>query len=201
MTDSNSYDIVEKFRLEDAAATRELYDMFYRPLCYYADSIVHQRQEAEDIVVESFLKLLKKRQDFEDIADIKSFLYTATRNACIDYLRKQKRHRQSESEILYLSEQISSPGDTLLINTEVLHLLYQEIERLPPQCALVFKLLFFQRLTTDETAAQLGISTKTVLNQKGKAIQLLRKAFLQKGMLAVPGILLALQDIAPFWKG
>ena len=180
---SDSHNIIEKFRRQDAAATRQLYDIFYRPLCYYAETIAHQRQEAEDIVVESFLKLLKKREDFQTIGEIRSFLYTATRNACIDHLRKQKRHERSHDEIVYLSEQAISPDDTDNINAEVLAALYREIENLPPQCAEVFKLLFFQRLTTDQAALRLNISTKTVLNQKGKAIQLLRKAFLQRGML------------------
>ena len=198
MTDSNSFDIIEKFRRGDAVATKALFDMFYRRLCYYAESILHQRQEAEDIVVESFLKLMRKRDDFEHTGDIKSFLYTATRNACIDYLRKQKRHRQSENEIQYLSEQSASTEDIQLINAEVLATLHQEIERLPPQCAQVFKLMFFQQLTTDQVAKQLSISPKTVLNQKGKAILLLRKAFLQKGMLSLLGIMIALQESSSF---
>lgn len=200
MTDSNSFDIIEKFHRGDAVATRALFDMFYHRLCYYAESIIHQRQEAEDIVVEGFLKLLKKREDFEDTGDIKSFLYTATRNACIDYLRKQKRHRQSEIEIQYLSEQTSSTEDIHLINAEVMATLYEEIERLPPQCAQIFKLMFFQRLTTDQVAKQLSISPKTVLNQKGKAIQLLRKAFLQQRMFTLLGLMIALQDSSSLWK-
>ncbi|MFT3747029.1 MAG: RNA polymerase sigma-70 factor [Agriterribacter sp.] len=180
---SNTDHIIEQFRREDDGATRYIYNSFYRSLCYYAQSILHNKQEAEDIVVDVFVKLLHKRNDFYDIKDIKSFLYTATRNACIDFLRKQKRHGHSHNEIAYLTKPAVFSDDIDIVNAEVLATLYQEIENLPTQCGAVFKLLFFQRLTTEEAAAQLNISSKTVLNQKGKAIQLLRKAFLQKGML------------------
>lgn len=200
MTDSNSYNIIEKFCSGEAEAARSLFDMFYRPLCYYAESIVRQRQEAEDIVVESFLKLLRKREDFVHTGEIKSFLYTATRNACIDYLRKRKRQLQSETEIKYLSQQTSAAEDILLINAEVMATLFQEVEKLPPQCAEVFKLMFFQQLTTDQVAKQLSITTKTVLNQKGRAIQLLRKSFLQQGMLTALGIMLVLQESPSLWS-
>lgn len=181
----NDSDIVAGFRQNDAAATRKLYNWFYRPLCYYAEKIIHNKPEAEDIVVETFLKLLQKRNDFDHLSEIKSFLYTATRNACIDFHRKQKRHQKSQNEILYLAGQPEALDSLDLINVEVLAALYREIEQLPPQCAQVFKLLFFQRLTTEQVAIQLNISSKTVLNQKGKALQLLRKAFLQKGMLSL----------------
>lgn len=181
--DFNINHIIEQFRREDNGATRYIYNRYYRSLCFYAQSILHNKQEAEDIVVDAFVKLLRKRNDFYHIKDIKSFLYTATRNACIDFLRKQKRHEHSHDEIEYLSEQLFFPDEIDIINAEVLETLYREIENLPSQCGAVFKLLFFQRLTTGQAAVQLNISTKTVLNQKGKAIQLLRKVFLQKGML------------------
>ena len=78
--------------------------------------------------------------------------------------------------------------------------LFQEVEKLPPQCAEVFKLMFFQQLTTDQVAKQLSITTKTVLNQKGRAIQLLRKSFLQQGMLTALGIMLVLQESPSLWS-
>ncbi len=181
---SNDSDIVAGLLRNEAAAIRQLYDWFYRPLCYYAERIIHDKPEAEDIVVETFLKLLQKRNDFGRLAEIKAFLYTATRNACIDFYRREKRHQRSEEELAYLSGQPDASDELERINAEVLAMLYREIENLPAACAGVFKLLFFQRLTTDEAAARLNISSKTVLNQKGRALQLLRKAFLQKGMLA-----------------
>ncbi|MFT4016738.1 MAG: RNA polymerase sigma-70 factor [Agriterribacter sp.] len=192
--DANIDHIIELFRREDEGATRYIYNSFYRSLCYYAQSILHNNQEAEDIVVDAFIKLLHKRKDFYHIKDIKSFLYTATRNACIDFLRKQKRHEHSHNEIEYLTAQAVFPDDIDIVNAEVLATLYREIENLPPQCGAVFKLLFFQRLSTEETAKQLNISAKTVLNQKGKAIQLLRKAFLQKGMLPLLAAIAGIAD-------
>lgn len=180
----DDHDFVALFHNQEINSVRKLYDAFYRPLCYYAEKIVNNQQEAEDIVVESFLKLIRKRHDFEKLSEIKSFLYTATKNAAIDYLRKIKRQQLAQSELLYLSE-LNLNDDLEMIDTEVLAILYREIENLPAQCAAVFKLLFFQRLSANEVALQLNITSKTVLNQKGKAIKLLRKTFLEKGMLSM----------------
>ena len=185
-------DLVELFRKQDMAGTRRLYDLYYRPLCYYTEKIVKNSQEAEDIVVETFLKLINKREDFEKLSEIRSFLYTAARNASIDYLRKIKRQHQSHLELLYFSDPVFN-DELEIINTQVLSVLYQEIENLPTQCAAVFKLLFFQRLSANEIAAQMNISSKTVLNQKGKAIQLLRKSFADKGLLSLISVLALLR--------
>ncbi|MCC6290397.1 MAG: RNA polymerase sigma-70 factor [Chitinophagaceae bacterium] len=193
--DLNSNNIIELFHRKDEGATRYIYNSFYRSLCYYAQGILHNNQEAEDIVVDAFVKLLHKRKDFYQIKDIKAFLYTATRNACIDFLRKQKRHEYLHNEIEYLTAHAMVADDMDIVNAEVLATLYREIENLPTQCSAVFKLLFFQRLTTGQAATQLNISAKTVLNQKGKAIQLLRKAFLQKGMLPLLAIAIGVAEI------
>ena len=184
--------IIEEFRRQDAGADRKLYDRFYHALCYYAEGIVQQRQEAEDTVVESFIKLFGKRKDFQNMAQVRAFLYTSTRNACIDFLRKQKRREQSRLELAFLADQSALNDETDLVNAEVLAALFREIQHLPPQCGEVFNLLFFQQLSTEQAAEQLQISPKTVLNQKGKAIQLLRKAFLQKGLLSALAILVVL---------
>lgn len=184
----DDHDFVGLFREQDPISIRKLYDAFYRPLCYYTEKIVENQHEAEDIVVEAFIKLIRKRNDFSKLSEIKAFLYTATKNAAIDYLRKMKRHELAKSEILYINGMLLF-DDAEVVNAEVLGILYQEIENLPPQCAAVFKLLFFQRLSTSEIALQLNITNKTVLNQKGKAIKQLRKVFLNRGMLAVVAIL------------
>ena len=126
------------------------------------------------------------------MAQVRAFLYTSTRNACIDFLRKQKRREQSRLELAFLADQSALNDETDLVNAEVLAALFREIQHLPPQCGEVFKLLFFQQLSTEQAAEQLQISPKTVLNQKGKAIQLLRKAFLQKGLLSALAILVVL---------
>lgn len=182
--------LISAFRAGDTYAIRRIYDLFYRPLCYYAEKLVGQKQQAEDIVIDVFIKLLNKKTDFSNLRDIKSFLYTATRNSSIDYLRSEKRHHGSHQEILYISEHTAPAADLHAIQAEVMQELYREIENLPPQCGQVFKMILFGGYSTEQIASELQISVKTVLNQKSRAIKQLRMALLKKDMLPALFILL-----------
>jgi DNA-directed RNA polymerase specialized sigma subunit, sigma24 homolog len=64
-----------------------------------------------------------------------------------------------------------------LVEVELLKNVYKAVEQLPPMCKAVFKELYFRQSTTKEAAARLGISERNVLNQKARAISLLRGIF------------------------
>nr|WP_162988786.1 RNA polymerase sigma-70 factor [Pedobacter schmidteae] len=171
---TNNNDIINGFRNAEEAACRQLYALHYRPLCYFAQKLVYNKEEAEDIVVDTFLKLLKKKNDFDNLPDVKSFLYLAVRNACFDFLRKLKTRDKANKEIEYLSEPDELFGKDEMITAKVLQVIYAEVENLPGQCKQVFKSIFIEGKSTGVVASEMGISTQTVLNQKTKALQKLR---------------------------
>ncbi|HRI40259.1 MAG TPA: sigma-70 family RNA polymerase sigma factor, partial [Bacteroidia bacterium] len=59
------------------------------------------------------------------------------------------------------------------------------IEKLPEQCRLIFRLSRFEELKYAEIAEQLGISVKTVENQMGKALRILRNELQEYLVLAI----------------
>ena len=65
-----------------------------------------------------------------------------------------------------------------MIEGELLRKIYPMIETLPNKCKIIFKLIYFEDHSTDEVAQKLHISPRNVLNQKARAIQLLKKKLL-----------------------
>lgn len=63
-----------------------IFQQYYRPLCLYATHYLHDIDEAEDVVQDCFVKLISRNIMPENI---KAFLYTSVRNACIDRMRRQ----------------------------------------------------------------------------------------------------------------
>ena len=63
--------------------------------------------------------------------------------------------------------------------------IYKAIEKLPEQCRLIFRLSRFEELKYAEIAEQLGISVKTVENQMGKALRILRNELQEYLVLAI----------------
>jgi RNA polymerase sigma-70 factor (ECF subfamily) len=59
--------------------------------------------------------------------------------------------------------------------TELETRIHLAMDKLPEQCRLVFKLSRFEELKYGEIAEQLNISVKTVENQMGKALRIMRE--------------------------
>lgn len=174
------------FREGDIRAFQRVFEQFYPSLCYFAERLIDDREEAEDIVLELFTKLWQRKEHFETLANIKAFLYISTRNTCLNFLQYRQRKSVSQKELEYLSEREGPVAfDFELINAEVMQAIHRQVEELPRQCREIFKLIFFQGLSTAEIADRLGISTKTVLNQKLKAISLIRTELLKRKLFMV----------------
>ena len=80
-----------------------LFDTEESPLLRYAYGMVARREVAEEIVQDGFLKL---HQHWEDITTPRAWLYRATRNLCLNHLRKHKRETLTEE-----SDHNPSPND------------------------------------------------------------------------------------------
>jgi RNA polymerase sigma-70 factor (ECF subfamily) len=172
-------DFIEAFKHGDSEAFSCLYRQHHQSLTHYSHQLINHEQQAEEIVTDVFIKLLRKRKDFTCTQDIKSFLYVTTRNACYDYLRCKKHTEPEHGEMLDLAGE-SAPGeDKDQAKARVLQAIYEEIEHLPVQCRQVFKNIFFDGLGTEQIAAALKISSQAVLEQKNRALTLLRLSLLK----------------------
>lgn len=181
---------INEFRMGNSNALNYVFDLHYRALCYFAECIVKDRQEAEDIAVSSFIKIWQKHADFETAQNIKAFLFISTKNACLDYLKHFKRQSLAQKEYF---KHLSEEEDYILnylIEAEFLQILNEEIEDLPEKCRAVLKLIYIDGLKTNEIAQQLTLSVKTVRNHKARAVSLLHSALLKRNLL--PMILLSL---------
>jgi len=175
--------IIGALKQRDAKAFAFLFKLHYRSLCYFAEKLLNDRQEAEDIVADKFMKLWSKHADFESFAAIKAFLYISTRNGCLDFLKYAKRLSASQKELAYLSENKEDEILHLMMEAELLQELAKEIEILPRTPRRIFELIFFDGLDSNEVSQQLGLSIKTVRNEKARAVNLIKASFLKRKLL------------------
>ena len=166
---------IDRFRAGDREEFKRVYDSCYDGLYIFAYNMVRKETEAQDITTETFIKLWRLRANFESLNNIRAFLYVTSRNACIDYLRFLQKQRSAHKEILYM-EEMSGEMRNEMINAEVLGALAQQIKSLPGKCRKIFELIYVNNLTTAEVAAKMGVSNQNVLNQKARAIHLLRSS-------------------------
>ncbi|MDF2189606.1 sigma-70 family RNA polymerase sigma factor [Paraflavitalea sp. CAU 1676] len=162
------------FREGKHDAFRKVFNEHHRSLYYLATKMGLEREEAEDIVSDSFTKLWHGRSSFSNEEHIKGFLVTTTRNACLNLVSQKKRRHLSHNELSYILADHEEDFFRKMVESELLRKLYPHIEQLPKKCKAVFKQIYLEGASTEEAAERLGISTRNVLNQKARAIQLLK---------------------------
>jgi RNA polymerase sigma-70 factor (ECF subfamily) len=187
-TISNDAELLDCLKRGDALAFDHVYSLYFKPLCYFAEKITGDSASAEDIATESFVKLLQKNPDFETLWHLKSFLYTSTRNACLDLLRMRKRHDQTHSEIKYLAQLSEEATESAVIMAEVLQAIYTAIDHLPDKCKGVVKLALIEGLDNEQIAAETGMTYQTVRNYKSEGIKLLRLSLFKNSGLSSTAI-------------
>jgi RNA polymerase sigma-70 factor (family 1) len=171
---SSDPEIVGAIRRGDEQAFEQTFRSFYPRLCNYACTLLKDEEESEEVVQTVFLTIWEKREDLEITLSLKSYLYRAVHNHCLN------RFKHASVREVYREHTLNFSAHSYESVTEVIHAneLEDRIEKavstLPEQCQKAFRLSRFEELKYQEIADQLGISIKTVENQIGKALKILR---------------------------
>ena len=176
--------LIAQFTRGDTEAFTAIYNTYYPTLYSFVKKFIPEREDAEDITADIFVKLWRMHANFDNIKNIEAFLYITARNACLDFLRQLKRRNEKQKELLYVL--LQEPAEGMLpedIKAEVLAAILEEIEKLPPSCRNVFKMAYLQGLSNSDIASSLGINNQSVRNHKLRAVKLLRLALLNRNMV------------------
>ena len=141
-----------------------LFRLHYKPLCMFALHYLEDIEAAEDAVQEVFIKFWESGAE---AASGKSYLYTMTRNRCIDVLRRSGREVPLSGGDALSDEQISE-------RSELEARLWEAVGRLPKRRRELLLMSKRDGLKYEEIAARTGLSVNTVHNQISRALKSLR---------------------------
>lgn len=163
--------LLSRIAESDVKALESLFDQYYRPLCRFAFFLTKRHDLAEEIVADVFVSLWNKREHIKITQNVRSYLFSATRNTAINYLKRETRDNSQLPEDLF--EAHDNPSELLLFQ-ELESQLFRIINLLPNKRKEIFQLSRFEGLSYHEIATTLCISVKTVENQIGKALKQLK---------------------------
>lgn len=147
--------------------------------------MILSKEDAQDIVGDSFVKLWKLHENFASMQKIKAFLYITTKHACLNFIKQSERNARNHSELVHTLPKKEDHVLTEITKAEVLREVHAAIESLPPQCRKIVRMSFVQGMKNDEIAAELRLSVNTVKNQKARAITLLKMKLLTTNLLVL----------------
>lgn len=159
---------------DPAAFTEQLFKAFYAPLGAVVYRVVPDRAVVEDILQDVFLRLW---QGIEALPTIDSYRAYLTRMALNAALRHQQRAQRQVAwdDVLPTATPVAPDALADLHAAEAADAVAAALALLPPQCRVVFELSRYEELSYQQIAEALEVSPKTVENQMGKALRILRR--------------------------
>ncbi len=133
------------------------------PLRAYVLKLVRDPFEAEDLVQETFVRALRRRETLRDPARMSTWLYTIATNLCRDHFRKRSRTPRTMPLDEERAESTGTPRlDLLLEREEMSHCVRGYLEALPDHYRAIILLKDVEGMSNPEIARMLGTSTGNV---------------------------------------
>lgn len=189
-------DLLSQLRTGGEEAFETLWRSYYKRVLFFCRRYLPE-SEAQDITTEVFVSLWNRRTELTSTGKISTYLFVAARNRCYNAQRDHHSHSKHLLNIANLQE--SDDNELFLeeVRGQLIKLINEQVNKLPEKMRQVFLLSFEEGLKPSEIAERLGVSVKTVKNQKISAIKML-KAILQNHPLGA--VLFFLLDIDGFIK-
>jgi len=158
----------------DEAAFEEIFKSHFKRLHSYAFTILKDKAEAEEIVQQVFFKLWERTQTQSFTGSLNAYLYRAVHNESLNFLKHRQVRANHQLQVAYSMKQQTSDSDKKVVAAELEKHIHTALNELPEQCRTIFQMSRFDELKYIEIADKLGLSVKTVENQMGKALKLMR---------------------------
>lgn len=185
MTETKSNkDLLMLLKKGDVIAFDNIYAIYSKRLYGFVLRYVKQKEDAEGIVQEVFIKIWETRNKIDIYSSFDSFIFTIAYNTTINLLRKRISEHKYHDRLK--SVQQITEADEIIdeiyfkeINTQLQLLL----DKLTPRQKEIFQLSRDKGLTHEEIAKKLDISVNTVKNHMVSTLAFI-KSHIDKGLIA-----------------
>lgn len=157
----------------------ELYSKYHQDVFQFLFYMVKNREQAEDLVQEVYIRVLKSYKRFEGKSSEKTWLFSIARNVAIDSFRKQKGWKQRIIEKFdWTTQQVKDDQlipEEIALQKEEYQYIYQCLDHCTVDQRMVIIMRYIQELSISETAEALGWTESKVKTTQHRALKVLKK--------------------------
>ncbi|MEM6784226.1 MAG: RNA polymerase sigma factor [Bacteroidota bacterium] len=164
--------LIEAFQRGDEFAFVSLYNRYKAPVFGFCAKLLLDREAAEDVMQESFLRVYENRDRLLNAGAFRSWLFTIARNQCLNHLRTRGRTRPFPEHAPEPPAPSRETPFRHLLKAEQVDLVNRFLGELSPEYREVIVLREYQNLSYDEIAA---VTRNTVSSVKSRLFKARRK--------------------------
>lgn len=175
MTDEQIMEAVKNGDLQQASV---LFDRFHKRIFNFLARMATDRDTAEDLTQNVFLRMLKYRHSYKPEMKFQAWIYQMARNAFADHYQKQKQRMPVKMEVEKLTDHLPDPMDALEQEENEKRLI-RALAQLPDDYRELLVLTRFQHLKYEEVAGFLDMTVANVKVKVHRAIGQLRQNYFE----------------------
>ncbi len=174
--DEDIYTLVERIKKADREAFMTVTNLYQKKVFLLAFSFFRNKEDALDIVQETFLRLYQRVNLFRKGQNFQNWLLQIAKNLCIDYYRKnysRSKDYDREKPIEEMNLALQNERDPYF-SSDLKGIFSACLKKLATKQRLIFVMKHYNQLEYQEIAQILGISLGTVKSLHFKAVQNMR---------------------------
>ena len=186
----NDRELLGRYRAGDSSAMSQLVERHSRRVRDYIRMMVKDRDLAEDIFQDTFIKVVRVIDEgrYVDNGKFLSWVLRIAHNQVIDYFRSQKQNKAiSESDagydVLGTLRFAEKTVEDRLVGEQIERDVRALVELLPAEQREVVRMRYYHNLSFKEIAEQTGVSINTALGRMRSALINLRRLIQEKKMV------------------
>jgi RNA polymerase sigma-70 factor (ECF subfamily) len=179
--DNSAAALAAELDLGSSADFRSIVELYSARLYRLAYRMTANRQDAEDLVQETFLRAYRSRARFQARAGVGTWLHRICTNAALDLLRRHRARPQTalsadgESDPAELLPGAQPSPERLLLSAEASRRIGTALNHLTPVERAAFVLRHYEQLSIEEIGAALGLRTSATKNTIFRGVRKLRQ--------------------------
>lgn len=178
-------ELARKIKAGEKTAFQEIFERYAPRIYQFSLSYLKSKADAEELVQDVFLKIWEKREMLDVSKNIKAFIFKVAVNTIYDFIRRKNIENAFSDFARANFETVSDNTWHTVIYDEMTANLKELVAKLPDQQQKIFQLSREEGLTSEEIAAKLNLSKRTVENHLYRAISFLKENFKRDSFISV----------------
>ena len=174
LADTLQKELIVGLKKGDEVAFNELYNAYSKPMYLKVLRMVKNKDVADELVQELFIKLWDNRRKINLEKSFQSFMYTIAQNLVYNYFRKVASDNNMIESLLLRGVDYDPGAEEILLNKEANALLQQAIDQLSPQRKQAFKLCKIEGRSYEEASQIMGVSVATINSHITQSLQTIK---------------------------
>lgn len=178
-------ELVILYNKGDKMAVQYLFDKYHSYLFKIAYNLIHNSDEAEDLLQDTYLKIIQNFKKYKTQNYFKQWIIKILKNNIINFYKKKKITTFDESKLFILNniEDESESFDDIFIKDEILKIINETINSFKPDKKEIMDLKFKYNLKAKDIAVKLNMPLNTVLTSIHYSIIKIKDNLKEKGYL------------------